>query len=133
MRAASRVHQRRRPRQGDGWVDAKGMFLAAAGAGPVYRLLGKKDMGTTEFPPGRTAADRRRRRLPPAQRRAYARPELADFPHVRRPFYQEPDAPAMMPDATHFRYGSALRRCFANRRFLSEHVLEFVKRRCVEL
>lgn len=37
--------------QGDGWVDAKGMFLAAAGAGPVYRLLGKKDMGTTEFPP----------------------------------------------------------------------------------
>ncbi len=36
---------------GDGWVDAKGMFLAAAGAGPVYTLLGKKDMGTTEFPP----------------------------------------------------------------------------------
>ncbi|HEY3742331.1 MAG TPA: hypothetical protein VGL53_20920, partial [Bryobacteraceae bacterium] len=33
--------------QGDGWVDAKGMFLAAAGAGPVYRLLGKKDLGTT--------------------------------------------------------------------------------------
>ena len=38
------------PPPGDGWVDAKGMFLAAAGAGPVYRLLGKKDMGTTEFP-----------------------------------------------------------------------------------
>jgi hypothetical protein len=37
--------------EGDGWVDAKGMFLAAAGAGPVYKLLGKKDMGTTEFPP----------------------------------------------------------------------------------
>jgi hypothetical protein len=36
---------------GDGWVDAKGMFLAAAGAGPVYKLLGKKDMGTTAFPP----------------------------------------------------------------------------------
>ena len=36
--------------QGDGWADAKGMFLAAAGAGPVYRLLGKKDLGTTEFP-----------------------------------------------------------------------------------
>lgn len=36
---------------GDAWVDAKGMFLAAAGAGPIYRLLGKKDMGTTEFPP----------------------------------------------------------------------------------
>jgi len=35
---------------GDGWVDAKGMFLAAVGAGPVYKLLGKKDLGTTEFP-----------------------------------------------------------------------------------
>jgi hypothetical protein len=36
------------------WIDAKGMFLAAAAAGPVYRLLGKKDMGTTEFPPETT-------------------------------------------------------------------------------
>ena len=40
-----------RPAQGDGWVDAKGTFLAAAAAGPVYRLLGKKDLGTAEFPP----------------------------------------------------------------------------------
>jgi hypothetical protein len=37
--------------EGDGWVDAKGMFLAAAAAGPVYRLLGKRDLGTTTFPP----------------------------------------------------------------------------------
>ena len=36
---------------GDGWVDAKGTFMAGAAAGPVYKLLGKKDMGTTEFPP----------------------------------------------------------------------------------
>ena len=36
--------------KGDDWVDAKGMFLAGAGAGPVYKLLEKKDMGTTEFP-----------------------------------------------------------------------------------
>jgi hypothetical protein len=36
---------------GDAWVDAKGMFLAAAAAGPVYTLLGKKDLGTTNFPP----------------------------------------------------------------------------------
>ena len=35
---------------GDGWVDARGMFLAAVGAGPVYRLVGKKDLGATEFP-----------------------------------------------------------------------------------
>ena len=40
---------------GDGWVDAKGMFLAAAAASPVYHLLGKKDMGTAEFPPIETA------------------------------------------------------------------------------
>ena len=39
---------------GDGWVDAKGMFMAAAAAGPVYDLLGKKDMGTTTFPPMET-------------------------------------------------------------------------------
>ena len=39
---------------GDGWVDAKGMFLAVVGAGPVYKLLGKKDLGTSEFPPVET-------------------------------------------------------------------------------
>src|SRR5688572_28522306 len=41
--------------QGDGWVDPRGMFMAAAAAGPVYRLLGKKDLGTTQFPPVETA------------------------------------------------------------------------------
>ena len=41
--------------KGDGWVDPKGMFLAAAGAGPVYKLLGRRDMGTIEFPPVETA------------------------------------------------------------------------------
>jgi hypothetical protein len=40
---------------GDGWVDAKGMFLATAYAGPVYELLGKKGLGTTEMPPVETA------------------------------------------------------------------------------
>ena len=38
-----------------GWVDQKGSFLAAVAAGPVYRLLGKKDLGTTEFPAVETA------------------------------------------------------------------------------
>jgi hypothetical protein len=33
------------------WVDARGMFMAAVGAGPVYLLLGKKDLGTKEYPP----------------------------------------------------------------------------------
>jgi hypothetical protein len=40
---------------GDGWADPKGMFMAAAAAGPVYKLLGKKDLGTAEFPPVETA------------------------------------------------------------------------------
>lgn len=34
----------------DRGVDAKGMFLAAVGAGPVYKLLGKKDLGTDQMP-----------------------------------------------------------------------------------
>ncbi len=38
-----------------GWVDAKGMFLAGVGAGPVYRLLGKKDLGTADMPEEETA------------------------------------------------------------------------------
>jgi len=37
--------------QGDGWVDAKGMFLAAAGADAVYRLLGARGLDTSDFPP----------------------------------------------------------------------------------
>jgi hypothetical protein len=37
-----------------GWVDAKGMFLAGVAAGPVYKLLGRKELGSTEFPPQET-------------------------------------------------------------------------------
>jgi hypothetical protein len=40
---------------GDAWVDAKGMFLDAAAAAPVYELLGKKGMGTVEFPEIKTS------------------------------------------------------------------------------
>jgi len=39
------------PKVEGNWIDAKGLFLAGVHAGPVYRLLGKKDLGTTEFPP----------------------------------------------------------------------------------
>ena len=39
----------------DGWADARGMFLAEVGAGPVYTLLGKKGLGTAEFPATGTA------------------------------------------------------------------------------
>ena len=40
--------------QGDGWVDARGMFLAEVAASPVYQLLGKPGLGTSEFPPVNT-------------------------------------------------------------------------------
>ncbi|MGB2713804.1 MAG: hypothetical protein WBC51_06470 [Vicinamibacterales bacterium] len=36
---------------GDQWADPAGMFQALVAAGPVYRLLGKKDVGATALPP----------------------------------------------------------------------------------
>ncbi len=35
----------------DGWVDARGMFMAAVAASPVYRLLGAGGLNRTAFPP----------------------------------------------------------------------------------
>jgi hypothetical protein len=32
------------------WVDQRGSFMAAVAAGPVFSLLGKRDLGTSEFP-----------------------------------------------------------------------------------
>jgi hypothetical protein len=32
------------------WVDQRGSFMAAVAAGPVYKLLGKNDLGTDQFP-----------------------------------------------------------------------------------
>ncbi len=34
----------------DRWADPKGEFLACVGAGPVYRLLKRQDLGTNEMP-----------------------------------------------------------------------------------
>lgn len=35
----------------DQWADPVGMFKAQVAAGPVYRLLGRKDVGASELPP----------------------------------------------------------------------------------
>jgi hypothetical protein len=34
----------------DQWADPRGEFLSAVAAGPVYRLFGKQDLGTTQMP-----------------------------------------------------------------------------------
>ncbi len=34
----------------DRWSDPKGEFLAAVAAGPVYKMLGKQDLGATQMP-----------------------------------------------------------------------------------
>src|SRR5213079_2701267 len=37
------------------WVDQRGSFMAAVAAGPAWKLLGKKGLGTAEFPEVETA------------------------------------------------------------------------------
>jgi hypothetical protein len=39
------------PAQGDAWVDPRGMFMASVAASPAWRLLGKRALDTSEFPP----------------------------------------------------------------------------------
>jgi hypothetical protein len=41
--------------EGDGWADTRGSFMAEVAAGPVYRLLGAKDLGTSTYPSVGTA------------------------------------------------------------------------------
>jgi hypothetical protein len=43
--------------KGDYWVDPKGMFMAAVAAGPVYKLLGKNNLGSTAYPALETTLD----------------------------------------------------------------------------
>ena len=42
--------------EGDGWADARGTYLAAVAAGPVYRLLGRQGILPVGYPAIETAA-----------------------------------------------------------------------------
>src|SRR5205814_5316250 len=66
------------------WVDARGSFMAAVLAGPAYRMLGKKDLGTPgdyltdPMPAGNTLI-----RGEPARRaHGRAQPQVPDLPGV---------------------------------------------------
>lgn len=82
---------------GDGWVDAKGMFMAAVAAGPVYKLLRKTGLGSNAFPPDRDRGDRRRYCISSAQRWTYARTKLADISDICRPL---PENSVLAPATT---------------------------------
>src|SRR3954471_16733576 len=70
------------PKVEGGWVDAKGMFLGGVAAGPVYKLLGKRDLGTSEFPPIETSLVDGDIAFRFAQRRAHHGSKLADVSRV---------------------------------------------------
>ena len=73
----------------DQWADPVGMFKAAVAAGPVYRLLGKKDLGTTELPPLDTPLTDGRSRLALPHRRSYGDAgRLESVPRVPRQVFR---------------------------------------------
>ncbi len=43
------------PAEGDAWVDPRGRFMSTVAASPVWKLLGKRALDTTEFPPIETS------------------------------------------------------------------------------
>ncbi|MFN7929489.1 MAG: hypothetical protein U0Y68_16385 [Blastocatellia bacterium] len=72
--------------QGDGWVIQRHVS-AGVHAGPVYKLLGKKPMTITEFPPVENICGWRCF-FPSTHGRAYARAELAYVFDVRQSLFQ---------------------------------------------
>ncbi len=103
VRTASRLHQRRSHR--GRWLGRRERYVhGRRGAQPVYKLLGKKDMGTNEFPAHRNRAHRWRYRLPPAQRRTHRCAELANVYHLRQPLPEVNTWPVRQMPAPSERY-----------------------------
>ena len=84
------------PRTGIGigdpaWVDAHGSFMAGVLAGPVYRLLGKREFGRRAIispPPCRRSANLSAANWPvPTRRRPRRDPQLADILRMDRPIH----------------------------------------------
>ena len=83
------------PEKGDAkWLDHQGSYMAAVAAQPVFRLLGAKDLGTSDdyttekMPAGERQPARRPARLAPARRRPHRRPELEVLHPVGRQVLQ---------------------------------------------
>ena len=72
------------PEKGDAqWLDQQGSFMATVAAGPVFRLLGAQDLGTSDdyatekMPPVNAGLLDGAARVAAARRRPHRRPELA--------------------------------------------------------
>lgn len=84
------------PEKGDAkWLDHQGSYMAAIAAGPVFSLLGAKDLGVSNDYKGGEDACRERQharrptRLAATRRRTHRRPELEIFHFLGR---QKPEA-----------------------------------------
>jgi len=82
---------------GDAWVDAKGMFLAAAGASPVYELLGKAGLGTAQFPPIETTLNEGEIAFRQHSGGHTPGPNWPTFLHWAERYFKNPSRPAVLP------------------------------------
>lgn len=82
----------------DQWSDPHGEFLAEVAAGPVYRLLGKNDLGTTNMPPLDVTVDSGELAFKEHNGGHMATPaDWRDFLKFANRYFKMPGAPANRP------------------------------------